>query len=354
MSAPVIDADPFATPEDTRMSADPVRGGRYRLPKRDGSHKPYGWMRMTNLVGAFSDQKQLQKWEMRTALAGLVAERRLYDELCATILRIGMNAEDLKAAQEQILEIAERAKDAAGGGRGRDRGNRIHEITECEWREIPYVPTDSERHLIRLFAKALADARLVPVKGMQERIVLLERYEACGKFDTLLRDLVSDLYHIGDTKTQKKFWTFLEVEAQLAGYACSDAVWNADEGRWEDWPLNVNQERGAVLWCPEPTEDRPEPFVEVKALDLERGRDTLEHAYGNVIRRSAASAKKQAVSGHGWTPCRPPTLVEQYAARLRDVATRAEGSRVFAEAQAAGVWCPELEQVAGKVLARLS
>lgn len=354
MTAPTIDADPFATPEDTRLTPQIMTGGRYRLPKRDGSHKPYGWMRMTNLVGAFSDQKQLQKWEMRTTLAGLAARPDLYSDLQTILEGSGLKPDAIKAAQDAILEIAERAKDAAGGGRGRERGNRIHEITECEWREIPYVPTDSERHLIRLFAKALGDARLVPVKGMQERIVLLERYEACGKFDTLLRDLSSDLHHIGDTKTQKRFWTWLEVEAQEAGYAMSDAVWNADEGRWEDWPYEVNQERGAVLWCPEPTEERPEPFVEVKALDLERGRDTLEHAYGNVIRRSAAGAKKQAVSGHGWTPLRPPTLVEQYAARLRDVATRAEGSRVFAEAQAAGVWCPELEQVAAKVLPRLA
>lgn len=138
------------------------------------------------------------------------------------------------------------------------------------------------------------------------------------------------------------------MEAQLAGYAMSDAVWNADEGRWEDWPYEVNQERGAVLWCPEDSR------VEVKALDLERGRDTLEHAYGNVIRRSAAGSKRQEVSGHGWTPCRPVGSVERYARRLREVTTRAEGTRIFYEASAAGVWGPELEQVAAKVLPRLA
>ena len=318
MTTAVLD-DPFATPEDTKKAKRDqiITGGRYRLPRRDGSHKPYGWMRMTNLVGAFSDQKQLQAWEMRTALAGLASSPELYAELCALILRVGMEASEIKAAQDAILDIAERAKDAAGGGRGRERGNRIHDITECEWREIPYVATDSERHLVRLFSKALADARLVPVKGMQERIVLLERYEACGKLHTLLRDLGSDLHHIGDTKTQKKFWTWLEVEAQLAGYACSDAVWNAETCAWEAWPYEVEQTRGAVLWCPEPTEDCPEPFVQVRRVDLERGRDTLEHAYGNVIRRQAAGRKRQEVSGHEWEQVRPVAPVERYA-RLLD------------------------------------
>ena len=347
-----LDPDPFATPEDTKLTRKVVEGGRYRLPYRDGSHKPRGWMRATNLVSAFSDQKRLQDWQIRTAFAGLVADRSLYDELCAMILRIGMEAEDLKAAQDQILELAERAKDAAGGGRGRDRGNRIHEITEYEWRGEPgpWVVSADERQIIRLFAKALADAQLSPIPGYQERIVLVESVEACGKFDTLLRDLVSGLIHVGDTKTQKKFWTFQEVEAQLALYAHADAFWNPERGAWEDVPVEIDRTRGAVAWCPAPTEDRPEPFVEIKALDLERGWDTVQLAYRNVLRRAECKSARQEISGGTW---RPVTDVERFAALLRQIESREEGSRVYREAVAAGAWCPELEQVAALRLAAL-
>lgn len=359
MSAPTVApdlGDPFATPEDTKrtLPTDPTvaRRGRYYLPRRDGSKKPWGWMRATNLVSAFSDQKQLQNWQTRTALAGLVARPDLYAELRALIARVGTGPDEVRAAQDEILDLAERAKDAAGGGRGRERGNRIHEITECEWRDIPYTATTGERQIVRLFAKALADAQLVPVPGMQERIVLVEEVEAVGKFDTLLRDLVSGLIHVGDTKTQKKFWTWQEVEAQLALYSHADAVWDRDAGCWVDVPVEIERTQGAALWCP-PVEHSPTGglHVEVKRLDLERGWDTVLLARRNVLRRSEAKSTKQAVSGGAW---KPVDLVEVYGRRFADVATVDEGSALVRECRARGVWCPELEQSAQAAARRIS
>lgn len=342
-----LDADPFATPADMAKPAKDsiITGGRYRLPNRDGSHKAGGWQRMTNLVSAFSDQKALHDWSTTTTLAGLAITPALVEELRALIARVGAEPADVKAHRADILDLAERAKDAAGGGRGRERGNRIHELVEADHRDIPYVATAEERVLIALHRKALTEANLRPVPGLQERIVLLERYGACGKFDDVLECLITGLFHIGDTKTQKRFWTFQEVEAQLAGYAHSDAIWSVEAGAWEDWPVEVDRTQGAVLWAPlvELEDGTTEIRTELKRIDLERGWDTLQIAYRNVCRRSEAKSARQAVSGAPW---RPVSLVEVYGRRFASVATVTEGAALVAECKRRGVWGPELAQSA--------
>ena len=339
-------------------SGDPyLSGGRYRYPNRDGSKKSGGWQRASNLASAISDQRQLQDWTVRTTLAGLATDPSLYAELQAIIAEVGTDKADLRAAQDRILDLAERAKDAAGGGYGRERGNRVHDLVEADWAGLPpgTVSAD-ERDLLRAIRAALAEAQLQPIPGMQERIVLIEELEACGKWDSLARDLVTDYVHVIDTKTQYRFWTWLEVEAQLAEYAHAVAMWDAKLARWVDMPYEIEQTRGAAVHCPEIEHGdgtRSNGPVTIKPLDLERGWETAQLARRNVVQRSACGSARQAVSGRTWAEVRPSTL-EMWAARLRDVDSPADGARVWAEAEAAGAATPELRQVALEVASRFA
>jgi hypothetical protein len=345
----VIEDDPFATPEDTRQAKRDkiIRGGRYRLPNRDGSHHPGGYQRTTNLIGAFSDQRALHEWDMSTTLAGLATHPALLTELQEIIVKMGeISPEAIKAARESLLELGEKAKNAAGGGRGAERGNRVHAIAEAEWRGLPYAAGDGERELIRLITVALKQAQLRPIPGMQERIVMVEHLETCGTLDTLLEDLLTQLVHMGDTKSQKKFWSYMEVEAQLAFYSRGDCMWDPERKRWVDMPYKIEQTRGAAIWVPPVPEGEPQ-IAQVVPLDLERGWVTVGIAKLNVEQRSVCKSARQAVSGikNTWQATRP-NLTELYARMLGSIASREDGSRLFREASELGIWGPELEQVA--------
>ena len=78
-------ADP-APRKETAFGLD-EGGHRYKYPPPPGVQKPkpwIGWMRMTNLVSAFSDQEKLQLWLEWKAFMGLrEADGILYDEWMA-------------------------------------------------------------------------------------------------------------------------------------------------------------------------------------------------------------------------------------------------------------------------------
>lgn len=346
-----IDVDaPFATPEDTRqIKRDSIiSGGRYRLPNRDGTHHKGGWMRTTNLVGAFSDQRQLQQWEMRTTLAGLAVAPYLYKEIQAIVSEVGTDPAAIKEDQERLLDVAERAKDVAGGGRGREWGNRMHALVEADHRDLPYVASDLESTLLRLYREALAEARLTALPDMQERILLNEAVGTVGTADNFVECGVTNLVHIADLKTQKRFWSWLEIEAQLATYANADAMWDTDRGEWTDIPYEVDRTRGAVVWCPEP---RGEPTVQVRRVDLERGWRTAKLAHHIVGLRSEAKSARQEVSGHSWVPV---DLVEFYGRMFTMVSTVEEGRALVAECRRHGVYGPELQASARAAASRIS
>jgi hypothetical protein len=99
------------------------------------------------------------------------------------------------------------------------------------------------RRALVLYQEALKRHQLVAVEGMQERIVLVEELEACGRIDNVLEDrnaLELDLrvrpeaagpgnqgpLYVADLKTQRRFWTWLEIKAQQACYNHAVAMWD--------------------------------------------------------------------------------------------------------------------------------
>jgi len=350
--------DPFATEtEAAPHSGDRkkiITGGRYRLPNRDGSHKSGGWMRVSNLTSAISDQKGLQIWEVRTILEGLADRPDLYEDLQAHRGK----EQDRKSAgyRDGFGPIAKAAKRAGGGSIGSDWGTAQHEA--WEGLQLDVLPEDvPEWKRLQAVRVALAEAQLQPVPGWQEQRVLIESHEAIGTLDNVLECLRTGLHYIGDLKTQKQFWTFLEIEAQLAMYAHGDARWIPEStedptiGRWEDM-LPVDRGAGVVMWMPRVRADGT-PEVEIKGLDLERGWRTAQTCLEVVRLRSATRSKRHPRSGWSWLSMPDAMRIEQYARRFGSVATLEEGRKLSREAQEAGLWGPELIGAAMRAMEKL-
>lgn len=340
--------DPFATPAESRVStrSEIITGGRYRLPNLDGSPRKGGWQRVTNLVGAFSDQYGLRMWEIEQGLRGVAWDHTLYTEMVDSFAQ----EMDKDTRRAWVSDFLERAKDSAKANAGRDFGNHRHAVVELHHAGLPLgVQNSLSRRHVKLYADALVRHRLQAMPGMQERRVLVESLEACGTLDNILTDMVTGLLHIGDLKTQKRFWTWLEIAAQEACYANADAIWDAEAGCWVEMP-KVSRDVGMVLWMPR---EHPsgEPQVDIYEVDIKAGWETAKLAYRVVKDRAAG---KRARNPRGWLrPAPPMTDLERYAALFAGVDSMAEGRSLVAEARRKGVWCTELADCARLALQRI-
>lgn len=355
--------DPFATEAEaaphthSKDRKKMITGGRYRLPNRDGSHKPYGFMRVTNLTGSISDQKKLQEWEIRTDFEGLYADPAIYRQMCEYLATTTPETRATQAHRDRMAKYAERAKDAGKGNVGSEWGSARHE----DWETLQVAGAEAlavpEWRRIRAVEVALAEAQLEPVPGWQEQRVLCEEFEAVGTLDNVLRCLRTGLHHIGDLKTQKRFWTFLEVEAQEALYANADARWVPEStedptvGHWEDM-IPVDRGLGVVMWLPRVREDGT-PEIEVKGIDLERGLQTARLCLQVVRQRSAAKSTKSPLSGWNWLTMSQARRIERYSRAFATVETVEDGRTLTREAREEGCWGPELMGCARKAAQRI-
>lgn len=338
--------DPFANVEDTAPAPLPgqvIRAGRYRLPNRDGSHHKGGWMRVSNLVSAYVDQYALRQWEQRQIMIG---ERRDH----------GLITELLEATPEQVADpqwdeyFLEKCKRVAGGSAGADHGNERHTAVEALHRGDGTALLPSEtRRMLALYQSTLQRHGLTPLYGMQERRVLVESLEVVGTLDNILRDVnvrqpnapgAENL--VADLKTQRKFWEFLYIGAQLATYAHGDAMWDPMAGRWVDMPP-ARQDLAVVLWMP-----RGGTSVDVLEVDIAKGWETAKLARKVVLDR-------QDKAPRAWLrPAPPVTETERYAAMFAGVDSVAEGRALTAECKARGIWSPMLADAAELAVLRLT
>lgn len=368
-----VDDDPFARQVGKREEV--IRGGRYRLPNRDGTHHKGGWQRVSNLVGAYSDQFALRLWELEQMAMGVKGDYALYRELMDTDLLVM----DKDTRKRWVEDFTERCKKVAGGAEGSVFGINRHTLVEDHHAGLPtgFSNSGSRRHL-SLYASALVRNRLMALPGMQERRIMVERLGVVGTFDNILEDLDTrheitalgaevqeytqgDLF-IGDLKTQKKFWTFLEIAAQLACYANADAMWDPVAERWVEMP-KVSLKLGKVLWMPRvppcalgciKTCEHPpgEPRVDVYNVDIEKGWKTAQRAYEVVQDRAEAKGKS---APWGWlAPAPGITETERYAALFAAVDSVPEGAALVREVKAKGLWGDVLADCAKRAKERLS
>jgi hypothetical protein len=345
-----IDPDPLF--DEAEPPAKLVTGGRYRLPNRDGSHRPGGWMRTTNLVSAYSDTRRLALWQARMILIGLRDRQDIFEELCSTPLE----RMDTDAARKALEDLAADAQSAARADVGRRRGDARHSMVQHLYEHDQVIGTWEMREHLDMYLKALDAHHLQAVPGLCERVIICEELGCAGRFDNVFEDLDTGTLHIGDLKTQRMFWTLLEIEAQFAVYAHADAMWDAERGMYVDMPP-VSRELGFAVHMPQAPDDdgRLRP-VEVLNIDLVEGWRTAHRALQNV--KDRARARSAAYLRAAVRPLPAPveavlSTVEAYAARFAVVGTPAEGSALVSRAKADGVWGPELAGCAASAAQRL-
>ena len=362
-----VDSDPFddfATP--TPKQEGPLRRGRYHLPKLDGSHQPRGWMRVSNLVSAYSDQYALRVWEHLEVLKAVVQDPHLLDTFSLAQLK-QLATRDFGDRKEFVEAWLTRAKAVSGGDAGTKFGTQRHHAVEGLHAGLPAARHDAgtRRHLA-LYESALERNGLVALPDMQERIVHVPVLEVCGRIDNILAQPCTDCDEdtncsscfnarwtnpvIADLKTQRKFHSWLEIGAQFACYANAEAMWDGDRGVWVDMP-HVSRDVALALWMPRETEDG-EPRVDVWEVDIRKGWKTAQRAYEVVQDRAEA---KSVNGGRAWLrPAPPVTEVERYAARYAAVDSLTEGRELSVEIRSKGLWCEPLALAANKAFERLT
>jgi hypothetical protein len=346
---PMASDDPFATSASWEEEAPLITGGRYRLPEliknvdgsvETGGPKKGGRQRVTTMVKAIGDARALDLWHQRQLLYGLVMRPDLYDLTCATVatLKDGDPGE-LKAALE---DLSSRILVAAGADAGATLGTAFHGFTEAQDLGLMHYARQVWHGKLSNYAAGLKAQALRVVPEYVERIVVIERYDLCGTLDRFLQDEAHGVLRVGDLKSQKKFWTWLEISAQLAAYAMADAMWDKAKRCFVQVPP-LAQDVAVVAWMPVVHPDGLDGFgdpgaedgVDFFNVDLEKGRAALELCHQVDRMRSDAKSK-----GQTWGLLRPAphlAVVEAFAARLDSVGTPAEGSAVWSEIVKAGL-----------------
>lgn len=347
----MTEVDPFDEDFDTpdRKPEGVLRRGRYYLPRLDGTKQPRGWMRVSNLVSAYSDQYALRVWEHLEVLKAVVARPDLLDTFSTAQLK-ALALLDFGERKKFVEDWLAVAKAVSGGDEGSAFGIQRHAAVEGHHAGLPAARHDAgtRRHLA-LYESALTRHGLVAQNGMQERIVHVPVLEVCGRIDNILRDEVTGQLLIADLKTQRKFHSWLEVKAQFACYANAEAMWDEDTGRWVDMP-HVSRDVALALWMPRETEDG-QPRVDVYEVDIRAGWKTAQRAYEVVRDRRMA----KSVNPGAWLrPAPPITEVEQYAARYAAMDSLTEGRALSAEIRGKGLWCEPLAMAAARAFDRLT
>jgi hypothetical protein len=327
-----VTSSPFMTANQAREVADEkasmastemgerAPNGRYKMPATlpgDAAPKSIkgadwvsgGLQSMTNLAGSISDTKALGNWDRQQSLIGL----GLHPELAAELRRIvyaareaGVKFQELREHPEfrdQLDAVAERAKDIGGANAARDAGIAAH----AEWETRPASGAPGSALFSESFTKldALLLKHGLRRTPMRERSVRNLKVGAAGRFDDILLEIRTDRLLMADLKTKKKpFWSFLEIDAQLAGYASAEWMFNPaswpDGGGYVPGPLHhVDQQEGVVLHMPS---DGGEPRL--RRANLVVGLETLKLARAVCTQRSLGRSARHLAESY-WPEISP-------------------------------------------------
>jgi hypothetical protein len=302
--APFGDEDDFwAEPEERSQYG--IRNGRYQFPAPPGytmAKGQRGFMRMTNLASAFSDQIRLQHWRERMLLLGLRVDEALFDELAAAPLE----TMDAHEAKEYLEAMADRAVKVAGGDRGARMGTARHVMLQTALETGVITGTRTMRLQLESLFEALGRHHLKPIPGWTERRVCNPAYHVVGTLDMGVECQLTGQIGILDLKTQRQFWSYLEICGQQEGYDGAPWAWEGpedDRGAWvkaPDWNLiglpggPAPGKRVALLAHMPKSPDGQMLPVEIHEVDLEFGQEVLDTALKNVQLRSRGAAQSVA------------------------------------------------------------
>jgi hypothetical protein len=251
---PLLPDDPIGPPKSIK-GADWVKGGLQS---------------MTNLVGAFEDTRALSIWEQSLAFIGLALSPEMYEELVLIVHKAQREGTDFSRlrnypelkellaghsfdAAKQKQSLIGRAKTAARAHAPAQRGTNQHEAWEARGATGALIGTAGMQNMVLETERLLAEAGLERVPGMSERCVRNVEINAAGRFDDILREVRTGRLLMADLKTKAtEFYSFMTVDAQLAGYAYAEYMLSADGSTYEFGPieLGVDLTEGVVLHVP--------------------------------------------------------------------------------------------------------
>jgi hypothetical protein len=336
--------DPFETHTslpDADTDPERITGGRYRLPdltvhtvagKRTLStsltSRKGGWQRVTTMVKAIADARALDLWHQRQMIVGMVLRPDLLDLAAATLSGRDLANPD-PALRGDLEDLAQRVLLAAGSDVGANLGTAFHGFAEAQDLGMMHYARRRWHGRLANYASGMEAHRLTVVPQYVERRVVILKYGLCGTLDRILRDEAIGALRIGDLKSQKRFWTWLEISAQLAAYQMADAMWDRPSLSYVEMPP-VADDVAVVAWAPEvhPEEGRADG-VDFFDVDLEKGREIL--ALSHTVDRLRAEVKSKGQTVGLLRPLPEMSIVEAYAKRLSEVTSRREGSAVWGE-----------------------
>jgi hypothetical protein len=302
-----LDDDLFEPAEAEPMYG--VRAGRYRFPAPPGE-TGNSWMRMTNLVSAFSDQERLQLWLEWKAFMGLrAADGVLFDEWMAERL----DHLDDKAQKELANRYAEKARTMANADAGARRGTAQHKVMDTYLSHGEVVGTRAMRRWLDK-AMTAVDAAGLDVVDSEFRVWHPAADGTMGTSDLKVLCRRTGQLGILDWKTQARFWTWQEIAGQLYGYDSAPWVWRGpadDRGRWATPEGNTllghpqgkfaGKRVALVIHMPQNPELDERP-AELHEVDLAYGRSVLVCAEMNVKLRSVGRSQAESRRPAGLRP----------------------------------------------------
>jgi hypothetical protein len=280
-------------------------GHRYKYPPPPGVEQPkpwIGWMRMTNLVSAFSDQERLQLWLEWKALMGLRANDGLLFEEWMSVAVEDWAPDRQKAAANQLAELARRAAGADAAAR---RGTARHTMMDTYLSEGVVTGTRSMRAQLASAMEAL-DRAGFDVLETEFRVWHPAAGGAMGTSDAKVMCRRTGQVGILDWKTQARFWTWQEIGGQLFGYDSAPWKWvgPADgTGHWERQEPNTLmghpdgklKGRRVALVAHMPQHPGPDQLpVEIHEVDMAYGKAVLECAARNIELRSVGRSQAES------------------------------------------------------------
>lgn len=286
------------------------------LPKGAAPWVPRGIQSVTGMIDGFEESRALSIWEQEQLLYGLVRQPSLYEELTLLVhqwasagvdfrniskhrdVRLALTGGNDKEAAE--VSIVGRAKQAAGANEARQAGTNRHAAWEHRAATGELIGTRDIQGQTVAVEALLADAGLVRLPGLSERVVRNTAVRAAGRFDDVLLEVATGRRLIADLKTKRKaFRSYMAVDAQLATYARSEHMLTPDGTRYEPGPVHhVDLTEGVILHAPS---DGGTPYL--RRADLVTGWRVAQLARQVHDERSyGMSAERRALSE--WVPRR--------------------------------------------------
>lgn len=308
---------------------------RYNLPHMDGSPYPMGYMRCTNLAGAFADQKALMDWREGKVMLGLRAREDLYMEFSATNFE-AMTDDERKAA---LKEFAEKSGNAAQADEGSTRGTAHHLMVGAHHEHGARIGTKAMQQRLIAYERLLEEKKLEAVPGLQERVVVWFKGDVAGKFDNVYVCQRTGCLLIGDLKAQEKFYSMQEAEIQLAVYAHADALWNREKRKWEPMP-RVRKDVGVIVHM-----DKNSTNVELKRVNIARGWRNAQLAL-EIVRQRSACKNAETMRETTWMLLDEVDVKDPYVSRIQESCTLSELRHAVDLCKAVSVWDENYREMA--------